>query len=74
MNLEGLEVKKNKKGTPTYWKDDILVGKKCTKCGKDKEISEFNFRNKKKDGIRIYVKSAVEKKIKNVFKINMNKN
>lgn len=48
MNIEGLEVKKNKKGTPTYWKDDILVGKKCTKCGKDKEMSEFNFRNKKK--------------------------
>ena len=50
INEQGLEIKvvgsKNK--STTYWRDGVLVGKKCTKCSKDKEISEFNLKNKKK--------------------------
>ena len=49
MNLEGLEVRINKQyKTITYWKDGVMVGRRCTKCGKDKEISNFHFINKKK--------------------------
>ena len=47
MNIEGLETR-IKRGTTIYWKDGVLVGRKCTKCGRDKEISEFNFKDKKK--------------------------
>lgn len=49
MNIEGLEIKKNKRGTPSYWKDGKIVGKRCTVCGEDKEISNFTFYNKKKN-------------------------
>lgn len=49
MNIEGLEIKINKQyGTITYWKDGVIIGRKCTMCGEDKEINEFNFLNKKK--------------------------
>jgi hypothetical protein len=48
MNIEGLEVRKNHLGGISYWKDDILVGKKCTKCGEDKSIDKFYIHNKKK--------------------------
>ena len=50
MNIEGLEVRIRKgNGTSiTYWKDGVLIGKRCTKCGKDKEINNFYFKNKKK--------------------------
>ena len=49
MNIEGLEIRVNKQyGTVTYWKDEVLVGRKCTKCGENKLISEFNFQNKSK--------------------------
>ena len=47
MNIEGLEVRKNHLGGISYWKDDILVGKKCTKCGEDKSIDKFYIHNKK---------------------------
>ena len=44
MDIEGLEVKitgrKNK--ITTYWKDGVIVGRKCINCGQDKEINEFS--------------------------------
>ena len=46
MDIKGLEIRV-KYGVTTYWKDNILVGKKCTKCDEDKDISEFAFRDKK---------------------------
>ena len=48
MNITELEVRVNNRGGVTYWKDGVIVGKKCAKCLCDKEISEFNFLNKKK--------------------------
>lgn len=38
----------NRKGSISYWKDNVIIGKRCTKCGKDKEISNFTLTNKKK--------------------------
>lgn len=50
MNFEGLEKRINKRWkTITYWKDGVLVGRKCTKCGEDKEIGEFCFLNKEQN-------------------------
>jgi hypothetical protein len=46
VNEKGLVVKV-KRGATTYWKDGVMVGRRCTKCGKDKEISEFKFVSKK---------------------------
>ena len=49
MNIEQLEKRVNKQyGTITYWKDGVLIGRKCTVCGKDKKMSEFSYKNKKK--------------------------
>lgn len=48
MDTKDLEKRVNKMGGITYWKENVLVGKKCTVCGEDKPISEFHFRNKKK--------------------------
>ena len=47
MNIEGLD-KRIKWGATVYYKDGVVVGRKCTECGKDKEISEFSFLNKRK--------------------------
>lgn len=52
MEIEGLEKRINNRGGITYWKDGTMVGKKCSKCGKDKEVSEFSFFNKKKGTYR----------------------
>lgn len=49
--FENAEVRKNRNGSISYWKDDVLIGQRCTKCGEDKEIHEFYFKNKK-EGIR----------------------
>ena len=38
----------NRKGSISYWKDNVIIGKRCTKCGEDKEISNFTLTNKKK--------------------------
>ena len=47
MDTKDLEIR-IKYGKTTYWKDGILVGKRCSSCNEDKEIGEFNFQNKKK--------------------------
>ena len=47
--FEGLEKRVGKKGNISYWDGDTIVGKRCTKCGKDKEISCFTIRDKKKN-------------------------
>ena len=41
MDTKDLEVRTSRSGHISYWKDGVLIGKRCTKCGKDKEISEF---------------------------------
>ena len=47
--FEDAEKKINKSWqTITYWKDGVMVGRRCTRCGKDKEIKEFDFSNKLK--------------------------
>ena len=50
MDIEGLEVKitGRRDKSITYWKDGIMVGRKCTECGEDKEIERFSFHNKRK--------------------------
>ena len=48
MDTKDLEVRVNRSGSISYWKDGVLEGKRCTVCNKDKPISEFHFRNKKK--------------------------
>lgn len=50
--FEGLEKRINNRGGITYWKDGVLVGRKCTKCGKDKNINEFKCTNKVKGTYR----------------------
>ena len=45
--FEGLEKRVNNKGTISYWKDDKMVSKYCTKCGELKSIEEFNYQIKK---------------------------
>lgn len=57
MNIEGLEIRVKYRIT-TYWKDGILVGKKCTKCGENKDISEFAFRDKKGGSYLSYCKKC----------------
>ena len=39
--------KRVRRGSTTYWKDGVMIGRKCTTCGKDKEISEFSFRKER---------------------------
>jgi DNA repair exonuclease SbcCD ATPase subunit len=48
MNIEQLEKRVNSRGAISYWEDGVLIGKKCTVCGKDKKMSEFSYTNKKK--------------------------
>ena len=59
--FEGLEKRTNNRGTVTYWKDGVLIGRKCTRCGEEKEISEFNFFNKKKGTYRPNCKECKNK-------------
>ena len=49
MDTKDLEKRVNNRGSITYWKDGVMVGKRCTICGEDKKISDFNFLNKKKE-------------------------
>lgn len=62
MDTKDLEVRVNKKGTVSYWKGGILIGKKCTICGEDKQINEFNFREKKKGIYRSDCKECENKR------------
>ena len=47
MNFEELEERVNNRGGVSYWKDGVMIYKKCTKCGELKTIEEFNYQNKK---------------------------
>ena len=58
MDLEGLEVKKNRNGNISYWKGDEIVGKRCTICGESKPISEFSFHNKAKKIYQVWCKEC----------------
>ena len=40
--FENAEIRKNRSGSISYWKDGVIIGKRCTKCGEDKEITEFS--------------------------------
>ena len=50
MDTKDLEKRVNNIGgrSITYWKNGVLVGKRCTVCGEDKSIESFGFRDKKK--------------------------
>ena len=50
--FEDAEKRVTKKGFVTYWKDGVMIGRKCTKCGEDKLISEYGIANKKKNQYR----------------------
>ena len=50
--FEGLEKRVNKKGGISYWDGDVIVGKRCTECGEDKEINCFEIRDKEKNTYR----------------------
>ena len=52
MNFEELEERVNNRGGVSYWKDGVMIYKKCTKCGELKTIEEFNYQNKKKGTYR----------------------
>ena len=52
------EKRVNKYGTITYWKNGLMVGKRCTKCGEDKEICEFGYSDKKKGYYRAECKKC----------------
>lgn len=43
--FENAEIRKNRSGNISYWKDGVLIGKRCTKCGEDKEITDFSKKN-----------------------------
>lgn len=60
MDTKDLEIRINNMGrrSISYWKDGVLVGKKCTVCGEDKEISEFGYANKKKGTYRAECKEC----------------
>ena len=73
MNIEGLEIRVNRKGGIVYYKDDVVVGRRCTKCGEDKEISEFGFQNKKKNTYLPYCKECSCKKTREWTKNNIEK-
>ena len=47
MDIKDLEIRVNNRNAVSYWKDGVMVGRKCTKCGKDKKLEEFEFRDKK---------------------------
>ena len=50
---EGVEIRVNNYyNITTYWKDGVMIGKQCSKCGVVKSVSEFGFANKKKGKIR----------------------
>jgi hypothetical protein len=72
MNIEGLEVRV-KYGITTYWKDGLLIGKKCTKCGEDKEISNFRIVDKAKGNCRSECRECERKKTRENTKNNPNK-
>lgn len=67
MDTKDLEKRVNKMGGITYWKENVLVGRKCTKCGQDKEINQFGFDHKKKDGYKSQCK-VCEKEYRKVNK------
>ena len=50
--FETAEKRVNKSGSISYWKDGVLIGKRCTKCGQRKLLEEFNRSKKHKDGRR----------------------
>lgn len=48
---EGLEKRTNNRGRVSYWKDNEIIYKECSKCGEIKRKEEFKKESKKKDGI-----------------------
>lgn len=67
MDTKDLEKRVNKMGGITYWKENVLIGRRCTKCGQDKEINQFGFDHKKKDGYKSQCK-VCEKEYRKVNK------
>jgi hypothetical protein len=70
MDTKDLEKRVNKMGGISYWKEDVLVGKKCCRCGEDKEISEFSYSNKKKGIFKSECKSCNKERQKYWYENN----
>ena len=60
-----------KSGKTTYWKDGVMIGRKCSKCGEDKVIDEFGFEKKGKH--RAHCKECERKRVKEYYKNNTEK-
>ena len=71
--FEDAEKKVTKKGFVTYWKDGVMIGRKCTKCGEDKPISEFRFMNKKKGTYKAECKNCSDLRLIEWKKNNIEK-
>ena len=56
--FEGLEKRINKNGNISYWDGDTMVGKRCSKCGKDKKKEAFRIKSKKEDTYRAECKEC----------------
>lgn len=74
FNEDGLEIRITGSGNKsiTYWKDDTLVARECTVCGKCKPINEFSFLNKKKGIYRSRCKECGKNDNKKWLKENPN--
>lgn len=70
MDTKDLEKRVNKMGGITYWKENVLIGRRCTKCGQDKEINQFT---KKKDGYKAQCKECEKEKNKKYYENNADK-
>ena len=57
----------------TYWNGDVMVGRKCTVCGEDKLVEEFNFSNKEKGTRKGYCKKCESEKHKEYRSNNLEK-
>ena len=70
--FETTEKRINKQyGTITYWKDGVMIGRRCTKCGEDKVINEFGFDGRKRH--KAHCKECERKRVKEYRKNNIEK-
>ena len=68
-----IEIRINKSGNVTYWEKGVMVGRKCTECGKDKKIDEFNFHSTKKGTYRSKCRECQNKYGRGYYKSNPDK-
>lgn len=66
--FEGLEKRVSKAGNISYWKDEEIIYKQCTRCREIKPVTEFG-KQKRSDG---YNKRNIRKRIKIKFQKDKN--